>query len=209
MQARKTTTKASPEKIDEAKRVIEEQVIPAAQGLPGFLGGYWLADRKTGEGISFTFFDTKENLDATSQPAGEIRASATQAIGAEVVGVEQIEVALSTGDKVHRSATAARVIEFEAAPERADDGIKNIKENVIPTVSQFAGFQGGFWLLDRSSGKGIGVTLFDTSESVQASDDAARQLRERSAQAMNANLSQPHEYEVIARAVGVTAGASG
>jgi hypothetical protein len=80
---------------------------------------------------------------------------------------------------------------------------------VIPTVTQFAGFQGGFWLLDRSSGKGIGVTLFDTSENVQVSDDAARQLRERSAQAMNANLSQPHEYEVIARAVGVTAGASG
>ena len=200
MHARKTTTKSSPDKVDEATRVVEAQVIPAAQKLPGFLGGYWLADRETGEGIAVTFFDTKDNLDATSQSAGEIRSSAIQAIGADVVGVENLEVVLSTGDKVHRSATAARVIHFESEPSRAEDGIKNIKENVIPSVSQFAGFQGGFWLLDRSSGKGVGVTLFDTPASLKASDEAARQVRERSAQAMQANISQPREYEVIARA---------
>lgn len=92
------------------------------------------------------------------------------------------------------------MIHFESEPSRAEDGIKNIKENVIPSVSQFAGFQGGFWLLDRSSGKGVGVTLFDTPASLKASDEAARQVRERSAQAMQANISQPREYEVIARA---------
>lgn len=102
MHARKTTTKSSPDKVDEATRVVEAQVIPAAQKLPGFLGGYWLADRETGEGIAVTFFDTKDNLDATSQSAGEIRSSAIQAIGADVVGVENLEVVMSTGDKVHR-----------------------------------------------------------------------------------------------------------
>jgi hypothetical protein len=208
MHARKTITKASPDRVDEAKRVVEEQVIPAAEKLPGFLGGYWLADRQTGDGLTVTFFDSRENLDATTQRTDEIRTSATQAIGAEVISVELLEVIANTGDKVHRSATAARVIHFETEPSRVEDGIQNIKENVIPGVTQFAGFQGGFWLLDRGTGKGVGVTLFDTAESLHATDDTARQLRERSVQVTGGKISEPHEYEVIARAL-TPAGATG
>jgi hypothetical protein len=181
--------------------VIEEQVIPAAQKLSGFLGGYWLFDRQTGDGLTITFFDTKENLDASDQAARGIRESAIQAIGATVVAVEPLEVITSTGDQVHRSASAARVVSIEAEPSRVEEGIQNIKDNVVPTVTQFEGFQGGFWLFDRETGKGLGVTLFDTPENRQKSVDASRELRERSAQVTNANIAEPREYEVIARAL--------
>jgi hypothetical protein len=188
--------------------VIEETVIPTAEMLPGFLGGYWLADRKTGDGLTITFFDTKENLDSSAQKAQEIRTGAVRQIGAQIASVEELEVVASTGDKVHRSAAAARVVELATDPSRVDEGIKNIQENVIPTVGQFPGFLGGFWLFDRSSGKGLGVTLFESAERRGASDDSARQLRERSAQVTGADISEPREFEVIARAL-TTAGRAG
>ena len=160
MYVRRTLTKGSPDRIEDAKRIIKDTAVPMVQELPGFLGGYWLADPKTGEGLSVTFFDSEEALEATAQKAEEIRTTTTQKIGGlEVLGVEHLEVIASTGDKVHRSAMAARVINFESDPAKVEDGIRNFNENVIPGVSKIPGFQGGFWAVNRSTGKGFGVTL--------------------------------------------------
>lgn len=209
MYVRRTLTKGSPDRIEDAKRIIKDTTVPMVQELPGFLGAYWLADPKTGEGLSVTFFDSKEALEATAQKAGEIRTATTQKIGGlEVLGVEHLEVIASTGDKVHRSALAARVINFEADPAKVEDGIKNFNENVIPGVSKITGFQGGFWAVNRSTGKGFGVTLYDTPASVEASREASKQLRERTAQTTGATVSEPREYEVIGRAL-ATAGTPG
>src|SRR5437870_1633863 len=134
--ARRTKTKVSPDRVDTAVKVIEEQVIPGAQKLPGFVGGYWLLDRSTGEGVGFTFFDSRESLEASQVAADQIRAQATQEIGAEVVGVDLFEVVANTGDRVHRDATHARVIEFGGDGAQLDEGIKRIKENVIPTLHE-------------------------------------------------------------------------
>ena len=75
MYARRTVTKAAPEQAEKAKEVVENSLIPNAKQLPGFAGGYWLIDRATGEALTFTFFDTKENLEASAghQGAGEER----------------------------------------------------------------------------------------------------------------------------------------
>ena len=209
MHARRTLTKGSPDRIEDAKRIIKDTTVPMVQELPGFLGGYWLADPKTGEGLSVTFFDSKEALEATAQKAGEIRTATTQKIGGlEVLGVEHLEVIASTGDKVHRSALAARVINFENDPAKVEEGIKNFNENVIPGVIKIPGFQGGFWAVNRSTGKGFGVTLYDTPASVEASREASKQLRERTAQTTGATVSEPREYEVIGRAL-ATAGTPG
>ena len=99
MHARRTKISGSPERIEQAKQVIESNVIPAANELPGFRGGYWLIDRATGEGITFTFFDTKENLQGTADAATHIRGDATREIGADITSVDEFEVVLDTGPK--------------------------------------------------------------------------------------------------------------
>ena len=99
--ARRTVTKTSPDSLDTAIKVVQEQVIPAAQGIPGFMGGYWFADRATGDGVGFTFFDTKEALETSRPAADQIRTDAARAAGAEVVSVDHFEVLANTGEKVH------------------------------------------------------------------------------------------------------------
>lgn len=200
MHARRTKTKASPENLEKAKQVIEGAVIPASKELAGFKGGYWLADRGTGEGIGFTFYDTKENLQASAAKANQVRGDAVRDIGADLISVDEFEVVLDTGPRVHRTASHARVAEFEGDPNRIDEAVKLLETNVLPNVRNLPGFQGGFWIIDRASGKGAGVTLFDSSASLAANREAANAIRERTAAQMPGKVGEFKEYEVLTRA---------
>jgi hypothetical protein len=198
--ARRTRTRSAPEAFDQAVKVVEEQVIPNAGKMPGFMGGYWLADRSTGEAMSFTFFDSQEALEASRMSADQVRNQATQSIGAEVVSVEHMVVAVNTGDKVHSTASHARVIEFGGDPAQRDAAMQRIKEQVIPSLRELDGFMGGFWALDPETGKGVGVTLFDSEKSLLDSTERANQLRSQSAQISGAQIGEPKNFEIYARA---------
>jgi len=196
MHARKTVVKGSPEKVGEADRVIKSHVIPRAKELDGFRGGYWLIDRATGEVVSFTFFETQEHLAASAAGAAQIRSEGTRQIGAEVASVDEFEVALDTGQKVHQGANFARVVHFEGDP----NAITMIEENVLPRARELTGFLGGFWLFDRSATKGVGVTLFDSAEHLASSREAAAGIRAQSAQRSSGRIGEFKEYEVLDRA---------
>jgi hypothetical protein len=200
MHARRTKTKAAPETMAKAKQVIEGAVIPASKELRGFKGGYWLADPETGEGIGFTFYDTKENLQASGARANQVRGDAVRDIGADLISVDEFEVVLDTGPKVHHTASHARVVDFEGDPSRIDEAVRLLETNVLPNVRNLPGFQGGFWIIDRANGKGVGVTLFDSSASLAANREAANAIRERTKSQLPGTVGEFREYEVLTRA---------
>jgi len=49
------------ERIDEAVKIYEHSVVPAAKLQKGFLGAYLFSDRKTGKGISLTLWRSEED----------------------------------------------------------------------------------------------------------------------------------------------------
>jgi len=49
----------------------------------------------------------------------------------------------------------ARVTRYEGSPSEVEAGIKLIKETIAPGAKRLQGFKGGYWLLDRASGKGF------------------------------------------------------
>ena len=51
MFARVTYVSIISDKLDEAIKIYQESVIPAAKAQKGFKGAYFLTDRKTGEGL--------------------------------------------------------------------------------------------------------------------------------------------------------------
>jgi len=196
MHARKSTSKGSPAQVDKAKEVIEKTVSGRVKDLPGFRGGYWLIDRQTGEGVTFTFFESEEHLKGSREAANQIRSSALSEIGAEVTGVDEFEVALDTGKKVHHDASHARVVQFEGDP----NAIKMIEQVVLPRARQLPGFLGGFWLFDTATNKGVGVTLFDSVENLGKSREIANQIRSEGAGQTQGRIGEFKEYEVLARA---------
>ena len=66
----------------------------------------------------------------------------------------------------------ARVATFESDPARVDDAIAMIRAQVDGEVPQ--GLEGAkmLMLVNRETGKGVGVTLFETEDAMRRGDEA-------------------------------------
>jgi hypothetical protein len=66
----------------------------------------------------------------------------------------------------------ARIATFESDPERVDDAIKLVQEEVAGDTPE--GLEGAkmMMLVNRETGKGLGVTLFDSEEAMRRGDEA-------------------------------------
>ena len=55
------------DRIDEASKLFEESVIPLCKDKKGYKGAYFLADRKTGNSIPITIWESEEDMLATER----------------------------------------------------------------------------------------------------------------------------------------------
>jgi hypothetical protein len=94
----------------------------------------------------------------------------------------------------------ARVTRLTTTPDKVGDVQSAIEGTVIPTLKGIAGFAGGHFLADRSTGECIGITLFETEEAVKSSRDMAAGIRDKVMQQTGATFTGIEEYEVIAQA---------
>lgn len=67
MFARVTTAYLSIDKADEAIRVMQEGIMPAAKTQNGFVQFIGLSDRKTGKGVIITLWDSEEDAITNEQ----------------------------------------------------------------------------------------------------------------------------------------------
>lgn len=94
----------------------------------------------------------------------------------------------------------ARVTTLRVSPEHVQEGIVHYQAG-IASFREIAGNQGAFLLVDRSAGKGIGVTLWESEESMRASRQGADELQQQPAQKSRSETASVDEYEVAVWAV--------
>ena len=92
MHARLTTIEAPPDRMDDATRHVQEQVLPQLQQLDGFKGLIALRDRGSGRVRGVALWESEEALRATDEAAARIRGGVTEATGGTVASVENYEV---------------------------------------------------------------------------------------------------------------------
>ncbi len=92
MYARVTTVEAPPDRMDDATRFVQEQVLPQLQQLDGFKGIIALGDRQSGKVLGVAFWESEEALRATEEAAVRIRDGVGEATGGTVTSVENSEV---------------------------------------------------------------------------------------------------------------------
>ena len=63
----------------------------------------------------------------------------------------------------------ARVVIVQYQPGKLDEGEQMYRESILPEARQQAGFKGAMALVDRSSGKAISITLWQTEANAQDS----------------------------------------
>ena len=85
---------------------------------------------------------------------------------------------------------------MEGPPERIDEDLRYVREQILPQISQQEGFKGMVALAERQSGKTLGVTFWESEEALRASEEAADRLRGDSADAMGDTIAGVERYEV-------------
>lgn len=74
----------------------------------------------------------------------------------------------------------ARVSSYEGgAPENLEESVRRGREDVVPAARELEGFAGAIALLDRRSGRHMVISLWETEDAMQASEEPAGELRQR------------------------------
>ena len=95
----------------------------------------------------------------------------------------------------------ARATTVQADPQRIDQGIGYIRDEVMPAVQSMPGCMGLSMLCDRDSGRCIVTTSWDSEETMSASREAVRAMREQAADVMGGQFEvQEWEIAVVHRA---------
>ena len=89
-----------------------------------------------------------------------------------------------------------RVTRLEGSPDQIEQGNEFMEQTILPAARQLEGFRGVLSLTDRANGRGLTVTLWETEEAMQASEEAANRLRDEAARAFGGTIVGVERYEV-------------
>ncbi len=90
----------------------------------------------------------------------------------------------------------ARVSTFEGPPEGVDPSIQQVRDQVLPAAKQLGGFRGLIAMVDRQTGKAVGVTLWESDEAMRNSEEAANRMRGAGTTAGGARIAAVERFEV-------------
>jgi heme-degrading monooxygenase HmoA len=91
----------------------------------------------------------------------------------------------------------ARITTYEGRPEGLEEFRRAMVEHVMPALRRLPGFQGILFLADHESGKLLAVALWETEESMHASEESAYWFRAYGAETVNERITGVERYEVI------------
>ena len=91
----------------------------------------------------------------------------------------------------------ARITTIQGDPDRIDNAVQQARDEVLPILKEQDGWKGFTVLADRSSGKLVGISFFDSEETVRASDSAVADSRSRVAETGGGSAPQVDFMEVV------------
>jgi heme-degrading monooxygenase HmoA len=90
----------------------------------------------------------------------------------------------------------ARMSTLEGSPEEMDEGLRDVREHVLPLLKQQEGFKGFIALGNHQSGELIGITFWESEQAMQASEEVGYRTRSDTAEATGDAIEDVERYEV-------------
>ncbi len=91
----------------------------------------------------------------------------------------------------------ARVTAVQGDPDKTESGIDSFNSDVLPVIKGVDGYKGAMLLIDRSSGKGYGISLWESEDARRRGGEAVAKARETAIQAMGGKVPPVEELEVV------------
>ena len=159
-----------------------------------------LVDRQSGASLGISFFDSEEAIRRAEPVFEKMGDEIPERMRGRRTSVGVYEVAI---EEVAEGARAARVSSLEGPPDRVDEGIRFIREQILPEAGDLTGWRGVIALIDRATGSTKTITLWDSEESLRATEERANELRSQAAEAMGETITAVDRFEVAVNEVPV------
>jgi hypothetical protein len=184
---------SDPSLVEELTKAARDSSPKWQEALPSAQGYVMLIDRDSGRSLGITFFETEAQIQEAEPVFERMGDEMPEETRGKRIGVSSYEVLTAEGGE---DAKAARITTFEGDASRIDEATKTSIENILPRAKQMPGWKGVFSLADRASGKVVLITLWDSPESMQASEEMGEKLRKENAEIGAGTIKGVDRYEV-------------
>jgi heme-degrading monooxygenase HmoA len=193
--ARSTSIQAQTSNIDAGIAYVRDEVMPALQDMDGYVGLSLLVDRESGRCIATSAWETEDALRTSTEQASPLRDRATEIFGGDVT-VEPWEIGVLHRDHRSNEGACVRVTWLKMPPDQAERAIEFYKTSVLPSLEDLEGFCSASMLINRSSGRGVSSTTFDSRDAMDRNRDQAKELRNTRTRELGADIVDVGEFEL-------------
>jgi heme-degrading monooxygenase HmoA len=92
--------------------------------------------------------------------------------------------------------------EFQPSPEQVEKVVQRNRDQVMPAARALPGFRGFYSFVDPDHGTAVTLTLWESEETAQKSDEAANRLRAQTSQNTGITMISAERYEVAVHSNG-------
>jgi hypothetical protein len=185
-----------PSRIEDGIAHVRDHVFPAVSAMDGCVGMSLLVDRETGRCIAATSWESEEAMRATMDQVLPLRDGAARILGSTDSEVDTWEVSVLHREHATPEGACARVTWLSGDPTVADHAGDVFRMGVLPKVEELGGFCSGSLLIDRATGRAVSTITFDDRSHLEASREAAAQIRAGASGELGATVDDVVEMEV-------------
>jgi hypothetical protein len=170
---------ADPPGLDDLVAYLKREARQAVEFLPGSLGSSVLADRAEGAALFGSLWASSEAMSASEETEAPLRAELAKRAGTPVA-VEDYQVPISVifdYAMLLLGGQAVRLTRIQVKPSQVDDVIEVVGDEVVPSLSEAAGFRAALLFADPASGRMISETIWRDPRARAAAPSVAATIR--------------------------------
>jgi hypothetical protein len=195
--ARTATVRGDPKAVDDGVAFLRDRVMPAVEGLPGYVGLSMLADRDSGPLHRHHVVGRRgPRCPRPASSCGPLRARFAQILGGPPE-LQSWEIAVL--HRVHEAPDGActRVTWMRTDPDRVEQVLDAYRLSLLPRLEEMDGFCSASLLVDRWEGRGAGSVTYADRGSLERSRTDATAVREEFAAAMGGRILEVAEFDLV------------
>jgi heme-degrading monooxygenase HmoA len=194
--ARSTNIQAQPTLIDAGIAYVRDEVMPALQAMEGYIGLSMLVDRESGRCIATSAWETEDALRTSTEQAAPLRERAAEMFGGGPATVDQWEIGVLHRDHHSNDGACVRATWIKVPRDQADRAIEFYKSDVLPALEALEGFCSASLLINRSTGRAVSSSTFDSGGAMDRNREHARELRNDRTRELGADILDVGEFEL-------------
>jgi quinol monooxygenase YgiN len=196
MYARSSTITARPSSIDDGITHVREQTMTALMQMPGCVGLSLLVDRDAGRCIATSSWDSEDAMRSSAAAVDSLRTMAAERFGGSLETVQEWEIAVLHREHSAGNGACVRCAWLQAPMGEMEQTIDAFIHTVLPEVEGMDGFCSASLFVDRSSGRTVGATAWDSRAAMDASREGMHQMRTDTAKRLGSSILDVQEFDL-------------